>query len=815
MNGRPKRIVPRPGMVITENVAFEPGVHVFGGADGVIIDADDIVVDGSGSLLRSGAPAPTLPAGDHLYTPGDLGVSREEHSLLLRKISLPADATIIFECRSWGAATEPATLSISRDRREWRLAASAGPAEGADVDGGWHARRWLVEPDLRGEVALRFAVPEGASTPAAPLFYDAFRILHGDTVIWQGDAREHWKSWYNTGFSIFKRPQKRFYAGVAIRSTGRRGVHLFNCRAEGFLTGLSLADCAGWTVERNDFSGNYDDPDYGWGEGMQSHGAVFLDRVTDSLVRKNRGRHVWNGISMRRCSGNTIAENDFSRCSNVCLKMSQSADNVISDNVLSWGIRIYPGEVHARDSVSLLVESGSNRNRFLRNDFSHGGDGIFIRVLNHWCSMGNLFESNDCSYANNNAVESWSPGNTYVRNKASWSSYGFWLGGSDDTLLLDNEITNNGKAFQNAPEPFGHAGVSVVHGSSTHFVMAGNTVHDNQGCGVSLAFKAGSPARHWLIAGNRITRSRTDPRGYAGRGILAEFCDDIALFGNVISGSEDREIVLGRSCENVVIDPARRKAAVDLDVEASMPMTAGVEASLGVVERKAGAGPARFSEYSWDFGDGTGEVTHDATARHTFAEAGRRRVTVTCVGRRSAGIASRIFCAVPEGRRLADCSSAEGWSLQGGTERTLAVDAGCSVLGQGALHATVRGGTISTLSRRFASPLDLGDAADVSFFYQYATELFFLSEKRLRSIGVRLRSSADDYYEYMPEYPAQGTPSEDRYSWVFFQAPVASFAAAGAPRLSSIQGIEIMFGPEIPADSIFRLDALMAIRGRA
>jgi len=53
-------------------------------------------------------------------------------------------------------------------------------------------------------------------------------------------------------------------------------------------------------------------------------------------------------------------------------------------------------------------------NRFLANDFTHGGDGIFIRVLDHWCSTGNLFEGNDCSHANNNAVEAWSPGNTYV-----------------------------------------------------------------------------------------------------------------------------------------------------------------------------------------------------------------------------------------------------------------------------------------------------------------------------------------------------------------------------------------------------------------
>ena len=173
-------------------------------------------------------------------------------------------------------------------------------------------------------------------------------------------------------------------------------------------------------------------------------------------------------------------------------------------------------------------------------------------------------------------------------------------------------------------------------------------------------------------------------------------------------------------------------------------------------------------------------------------------------------MASRIICAVPAGRPLADCSSAEGWSLVGGTERTLVVDGGISVLGPGALLATVRGGSLSTLSRSFETPLDLSGIAEITFFYQYVTELFFLSEKRLRTIGVRLVSGPADFMEYIPEYPPQGAPSEDRYSWGLFRAPVAAFTSAGAPRLSSVRRIEILFGPEIPADCMLRIDALAA-----
>src|SRR5690606_34263120 len=122
-------------------------------------------------------------------------------------------------------------------------------------------------------------------------------------------------------------------------------------------------------------------------------------------------------------------DNQISHCSNVCLKMWRASRNVISDNDFSYGIRQQHSacQVHACDSTSALIETGSDHNEFYRNDFRHGGDGVFIRPLNCVVSTGNYFEENDGSYANNIAWESWSPGHTYVRNKANHSSYGFWL----------------------------------------------------------------------------------------------------------------------------------------------------------------------------------------------------------------------------------------------------------------------------------------------------------------------------------------------------------------------------------------------------
>ena len=69
------------------------------------------------------------------------------------------------------------------------------------------------------------------------------------------------------------------------------------------------------------------------------------------------------------------------------------------------------------------------------NDFTHGGDGIFVRALNGMCSEYNVFEGNDTSFANNNAVECGMGRNYWYNNKANWSSFGFWMGGSDENVM--------------------------------------------------------------------------------------------------------------------------------------------------------------------------------------------------------------------------------------------------------------------------------------------------------------------------------------------------------------------------------------------
>ena len=172
--------------------------------------------------------------------------------------------------------------------------------------------------------------------------------------------------------------------------------------------------------------------------------------------------------------------------------------------------------MHARDSACVLIETGSDDNVWFRNDITQGGDGIFIRVLNGWVSRGNVFVENDASYANNNCIESWSPGNTYLRNKANHGSYGFWLGGSDQTVLIGNEAAFNGlsNGNHNAPEPvFGHGGIVIVGGPSSHTVISGNWCHHNNGGGIVFRGDVASHGarwrtHHWIVQQNRLEENR-------------------------------------------------------------------------------------------------------------------------------------------------------------------------------------------------------------------------------------------------------------------------------------------------------------------
>lgn len=414
-------------------------------------------------------------------------------------------------------------------------------------------------------------------------------------------------------------------AGVGILVEGATGVTLRNVRVRGFATGLLLRQAEAATVTDCDFSDNYHNPKHGWGE-LPARGGILGQQVRHSVFRHNRANRVWNALELADADDNLIADNDFSECSNTCAKLWHASRNKFLNNNLSYGLRIdrAAGEVHARDSTCVLLETGSDDNYWYHNDITHGGDGLFIRPLNRWVSRGNVFVENDTSYANNNCVESWSPGNTFIRNKANHGSYGFWLGGSDHTVLLGNEAAFNGltNGFHNAPEPgFRHGGIVIVGGPSSHTLIAGNDLHDNNGAGLVFRGDIGSQGRawrteHWVVQQNRIANNQF--------GLWGRWGDAILLAANVFTNNAQGNFIT--NVTNLIELPAQPSVFAAPRAEIIGPETALVGQRLHFDASHSRDANGRPLNFHWSL---AGDAGNQPVLERVFTQPGFYRLGLT------------------------------------------------------------------------------------------------------------------------------------------------------------------------------------------
>lgn len=473
--------------------------------------------------------------------------------------------------------------------------------------------------------------------------------------------------------------------GVGVQITGRRGVTVEDLNVHGFRIGIACEQSRDCKIEGCDVSDNFTAPDAGWGE-LPPGGGMRLVGTTDTVIARCRGQRNWNGCELVDCARVRVADSVFSHCSNTGLKLWHTTDSEFADDDFSYGLRIAPGEVHARDSTCVLLESGSSRNRFLRNDCTHGGDGIFVRVLNQWTSVDNEFVGNDASFANNNAVEAWSPRNTWIGNKANHSSYGFWLGGSDKTVLRDNEAGWNGlpDGFHNAPCPFGHAGIVFFGGSASHSLLDGNWCHDNQGGGIVIAGDAAperAPFRpfHLVVQRNRLENNRW--------GVLVQHADWIDLAANVFTGNTDAEVFDGGGVTALTrrTVPADGIAPPQVHVRPVPVLRVGEPA---VLDASASIDPqGRALAYQWRSEDGFAAT--NARVEHAFAAAGAYRVGVTVDNGALAGLAWLDVYVVEPGD-LAPDPTAWAWTdTSGRCKVAFAADRERRLVGDDAVRATI------------------------------------------------------------------------------------------------------------------------------
>jgi len=316
-------------------------------------------------------------------------------------------------------------------------------------------------------------------------------------------------------------------------------------------------------------------------------GGLFLrDALRADVARVNASR-AENGIDVFSSQLVTVRDSTASYNSGWGVHLFNTTDSAILRNVLDHNIRPNDG-----DSAGILLVFGSHRNRVAENSCQYSGDGFFIGNENGCPSNFNVVEDNDCSHADANAFEAtFSQGNVFRRNRASFSGYGFWLGYSYNTTVDSNEVIGNGW------------GVDIDHGQ--HNTIVSNWLSNTNGPAVQLSSDGARNFPQPCLALPNETASAST-----------------LVLRNTFVESNNYHLVLINTTDSLVVDnyfgPALRPGAISADALT----TASTAFDLGGAGPRALAWPSRnivggsFGGGNWyvdyvgkdDTGDGIGDT---------------------------------------------------------------------------------------------------------------------------------------------------------------------------------------------------------------
>ncbi|MBL7007556.1 MAG: right-handed parallel beta-helix repeat-containing protein [Planctomycetes bacterium] len=304
--------------------------------------------------------------------------------------------------------------------------------------------------------------------------------------------------------------------GIGIRLIGVHGVTLQGVRAHGFRSGIWASGCDRLTVEDADLSDNFrqrlgstplaeDGADWLWphqndgNEWLQAYGAaLYLEDGEGAVVRRVRVRRGQNGVVLDRMNRSQVYDNDCSFLSGWGLALWRSSGNTVCRNAFDFCVRGYSHGVYNRgqDSAGILMFEQCSENRFVENSVTHGGDGLFgfagrealgedgVHPEEWYRRRGNndnLFLRNDFSYAPAHGIEmTFSFGNRFIANRLVGNAIcGIWGGFSQDSLILANEIAENGGMGYGLER----GGVNIDRSRGNRIL--GNRFRDNR-CGVHI-----------------------------------------------------------------------------------------------------------------------------------------------------------------------------------------------------------------------------------------------------------------------------------------------------------------------------------------
>ncbi|XAL98028.1 right-handed parallel beta-helix repeat-containing protein [Phycisphaeraceae bacterium D3-23] len=272
------------------------------------------------------------------------------------------------------------------------------------------------------------------------------------------------------------------YAGLGIRIDGHTGVTLGNAHVHGYRVGVYATATDNLTIEGGDFSDQYHPKltstaeREGGGDWLSPHNndnnewltnyaaAIYIEDATGVTVRNITIRKGQHGLLFDRVDDSFVYDNDISFISGWGLAMWRSSGNMVSKNAFDFCIRGHSEGVYNRgqDSSGVVLFEQCNRNIFVENSATHGGDGIFGfagleslglpdrheegRDYERLGCNDNVFIGNDLSYASAHGLEmTFGFGNIIKDNRFVQNAIcGVWGGFSQETWIEDNEFVGNG-----------------------------------------------------------------------------------------------------------------------------------------------------------------------------------------------------------------------------------------------------------------------------------------------------------------------------------------------------------------------------------
>ena len=309
--------------------------------------------------------------------------------------------------------------------------------------------------------------------------------------------------------------------GVGISVHDCANVTITNGVIRGFHYGIHAANVTSLNVQGCVVSDNTNSLDAGWLPDTEEPveegfgGGIYLYRVSHSVIENNQVNNNFNGISLVRSNYNVIGGNHASYCGNVGIYLLMSSHNEVLHNLAEHCIR-YTDRFwcDTADSAGILLEKYSHRNQVIGNSLRYSGDGFFIRANRRHSSDHNFIKGNDGSYSPNNGFEAvFSSGNLFEANVANFCNYGFWLGYSAETTVLDNEIKHNR-----------YDGIAIDSGRGNR--IKGNSIEGNRN-GIRLWGRSKDGQASYTVANNSVVNCRE-------RGISIEAGLEVAVEGNTL-----------------------------------------------------------------------------------------------------------------------------------------------------------------------------------------------------------------------------------------------------------------------------------------